>query len=566
MSGIGADPSPASIDRELARAESRKRRTRLILAASALFAVVGVVVLQLARAHRQKRVLYAAWNEAAGCLFGGALEPGESASLRLRAIKLGAVGEPDGTWPARCADGLATLHYTLVKQDKGDELAKHAHKLMTELQTGHGAANLSYPVDQLVAAAAALGLSATDVDLPAEKPPRPLEAPNITTLSLDARLTEIAFGAHAISADRWPGDELSLLLNDDTIDAPPILCTFDATGPEGRCRKITGPAASAEELRLGGTGAAGAPPLLFARAISEDVVFRSDTGQEVTRGNLQTAWIGKDGHVAIATGPIDDEAGTFELLTQRRPGAPVSRHPLGPKDFEATTLTNWAVAHGLFVLQSVVIDEDAEEPPTPRLRSQRLPTEAPAAGFVDAGELDWVNAPMSFCAAGDLVGLALGTSSGYLALHREGRWSAPQHMERLGNVVQCREEAVLLHDFGAIRACDARGCKDAHLEDADFGPLSPVRPRRTVLGDKLLGVAESEVRQGIRFVYGAGEQQLLFDDLVRGGEVQVNSTVSGTRIFSRARFAVITLFTEGGVFAFYVGRDGEPEPARLTFR
>lgn len=565
MSDVGADPSPASIDRELARAESRKRRTRLILAASALFAVVGVVVLQLARVHRHKRVLRAAWSDAAGCLFGGPLEPGQSASRRLRSIKLNVAGIEGSTWPARCADPLATLHYTLVKQKKGDELKKHAHKLMTELQSGHGAANLSYSVDQLVAFAAELGLSASDIDLPAEQPPTPVEAANISTLSLDARLTEVALGAHAISADRWQGAELSLLLNDDKLDAPPILCTFDASGPEGRCRTIGGAAASADELRLGGTGEPGAPPLLFARAISEDVVYRSDTGKEVTRGNLQTAWIRKDGYVAIATGPIDDEIGTFELL-QQKPGNALTRHPLGPQDFDATTLTNWAVVHGLFVLQSVTVDENAEEPASPRLRSQKLPTDDPKASFVDAGELDWVNAPMSFCAADGLVALAFGTSSGYLAVHREGRWSPPRRMERLGNVVQCRDDAVLLHDFGAIRACDARACKDAKLEDADFGALTHVRPRRTVLGDKLLGVAESDVRQGIRYVYGAGEPQLLFDDLERGGEVQVNSTVSGTRIFSRARFAVVTLFTEGGVFAFYVGTDGRPVPARITWR
>ena len=564
---VGADPSPESIDRELARAEASKRRTRLIFAGSALFAVVGVVVLQLARSHQDERVLEKAWNDAAGCLFGGSVKPDEKASVRFRAIKLATAGKEERRkWPERCVDSLATLNHTLVQQKVGNDVANHAHKLMEELRKGHSTTNLSYAVDQLAESAAGVGLSLENIKRPEDKPPeKPASVWNITTLPESARLTDFAVAPHAVSSDRWAGADLNVLLREEGADDPPVLCTFVAGSPSAQCRKIAGPAAHAKELRLRGTHDQRVSPLLFGREMGQDIVFRSDTGEEVTRGNIQTAWLADTGYVALATGPIDDEVGTFELLQQPRPGAALTRHKLGPDNFNATTVMNWAVAYGQFVLQSVLVDEEAEERELPRFRSQPLPATDPENGWRDVGELDWVNAPMHFCASQKALVLKVGTRSGYLVFFQEGGWGTPSRRERLGSVVQCQNGKMLLHDFGPIRACDPSGCTDAGLTDASFGDLAVVRTRRTVLGDKLIGIAESEIREGIRYVVGTGEVHLLFDDLVRQGEVQTNSTISGTRIFSRDGFAVALLFSEDGVIAIYFGADGKPKPAKVSW-
>jgi hypothetical protein len=151
-------------------------------------------------------------------------------------------------------------------------------------------------------------------------------------------------------------------------------------------------------------------------------------------------------------------------------------------------------------------------------------------------------------------------------MFHDNRWSVPLYQERLGNIVECRGDAVLLHDFGPIRRCDATTCQSAELIDADFGDLEVVSPRRTVLGNQLLAVAESNTRGGIRYVQGDQTPGVLLDDLVRNREVQVNSTVSGTRIFSRPGFAVVTLFTDSGVFAFYFADGQAPVPAQIRWQ
>lgn len=567
---VGGDPSPESIDRELARVERNKRRTRIIFAASALLAIVGVVVLQLARTYQAKRVLRTAWDEAAGCLFGGPLDPDERASLRFRRIKL-AVDETEKLkrrYPERCIAPLATLHHTLIKQDKKSELAKHVHKLKAELEQGHGLKNLSYVIDQLAESARASELSVDDIPRPDDDaPPEPIVTWDITTVGSAARLTDAPLGAHAVSSDKWPGAVLNLLLHDPKADVPPVLCRFDDGGPDASCRELGGAAARGKELRLAGTADRRAAPLLFGRALSQDVVFRSDTGEEITRGAIQTAFVAEDGYVAMTTAPLDDDIGTFELLEQTR-GEPVRRLGFGPDDFGATTITNWAVAYGQLVIQTVVVDDDLpedEDPELPKMRARSLPVLAAGkAELTEVGALDWVNAPLSFCASQEALAMKVGTRAGYLTFFDGRGWSMPSRHERLGNVVGCRGTSVLLHDFGPIRACDAKACKDAGLMDASFGDFSHVRARRTVLGDKLLAVAESEERRGLRYVHGDGEVSMLFDDLVRQGEVQVNSTVSGTRIFSREGFAVALLFTEEGVVAIYFGPDGRAQPAKVS--
>jgi hypothetical protein len=536
------------------------------LAGSAVIAIAGVVALQLARSHRSEQVLQTAWNDAAGCLFGGPLEEGERGSVRFRGIKLAVTGTDD-KWPERCADALATLHHALIKQNKESELAKRAHALMQELVKGHGLKNLSYLVDEIVDAATAMGLSTKEIPRPDDDPPPEPEQPwNISTLPAEARLTEVAMGAHAVSADRWPGVDLHLLFDDAKAEIGPIVCTFRRAGPSADCIRIAGAARSGSELRLGGTSDTAAAPLLFGREMGQDVVYRADTGAEVARGNIQTAWIAGDGYVAMTTGPTD-EAGSFELW-QHRPDEGLTKRAVGPDDLKATTLDTWAAAYGQLVVLAATESDDEEEgePEPPLIHALSLPASQSTGSFSPVGTIDYRSPTLSFCASDEQLTLKLGNRSGYLTFFAGDRWSQPARYERLGALVQCRDDHVLLHDFGPIRACGAKGCKEAGLADASFGDLSVVRSRRTVLSNALLGIAETKSRQGVRFVHGEGEVKVLFDDLVRRGEVQVNSTLVGTRIFSRAGFAVVILFTEDGVAAIHFDEKGTPRPAKITWK
>src|SRR5690606_35726189 len=142
------------------------------------------------------------------------------------------------------------------------------------------------------------------------------------------------------------------------------------------------------------------------------------------------------------------------------------------------------------------------EQPAPKLRALTLPVNDLKRSFVEEGDLDWVNAPFSFCASQTSLALQVGTRRGYLSFFDGKAWSTPEAQERLGALLQCRDNTILLHDFGPIRACDAKDCKDAGLTDAVFGDLDLVRSRRTVLADSVLGIAESDMRQGLRFVHG----------------------------------------------------------------
>src|SRR5262249_3945281 len=152
---------------------------------------------------------------------------------------------------------------------------------------------------------------------------------------------------------------------------------------------------------LGGSAEEGAAPLVFA----EDGVYRSDGGARVFAGRVLSAYAKKDGYVALVTDSLDAEGDGFQLLQQAAPGAEPSHVEMGAELMtqKLDQILPRAVVFGLLVGPVVPQkreekdrpkDAPAEEEGLPRLLYQPLPAERPAASFVDAGVLDWLQAPL----------------------------------------------------------------------------------------------------------------------------------------------------------------------------
>jgi hypothetical protein len=93
------------------------------------------------------------------------------------------------------------------------------------------------------------------------------------------------------------------------------------------------------------------------------------------------------------------------------------------------------------------------------------------------------------------------------------------------------------------------------------------------VGGRILAVALTEERGGLRFRHAAGKRladkgqdRVLFDDLVRDGVVGKDSVILGMHLLGRGRFAVLLLSTPAGLYAVRFDAKGQPSPAKITHR
>jgi len=577
---LGA-PSLDSIDQLERDSKNNKRRAALVLFAviPTLTAVVGGAWWYFGEQAADEAIA-TAWNDASACLVGTPLAQGDKASLRMRAIQLAAVHserdrKTDTRWPGRCGDQLATLFEALRKhgRDSGGTqgLAARAEQLAVQLRKTDVMNDVSGEVDGLFDAAAAEGLSAEPASLQIPTP-EPAQGFNLDTLPASARISGLQYTLDNVSSTPMVGTEIHALVYDRKVDPKPILCTFGASGAD-RCRDLGGELVDKSGLRLSATVDDGASPLVLAGRAGEDGVYRSDGAfAKITTMAVQSAYVAKDGYVALAGFAQDAKTGQFDLVQQAGDGAPITTTPLTPEMFGSDTYQVHRVQLLWGKLMAQVLDGNKDDVHA-RLVYVDLPLhDKSVKGKVhDIGEINWLNAGIFGCRTHETTVVGVGISQGFLTFLEGDRWSKPVALDAVPRAIGCTAgEAVFTGAMGDQQRCTPAGCQFVDGVVPSYEPFSVKQSYWADLEGKILSVASTGRRGGLRYRLATGKNlgapgadQLLFDDLIRDGEVQKDSSVLGMLLAGRGRYAVTLLTTPKGVYALRFDASGKPKPANI---
>jgi len=570
-------PSQDAVEMLQADARAKKRRAMLVMfvALPVLIAAIGGGWWYSSSAAASEQ-LQTAWDQASACLVGAPLEKGERASLRMRAIQLTAVNserdvEADGRWPSRCADPVASVHEALRKQggnEPGKGLLAASERFAPKLRKAGVMNDLSAEADTFFEAAAERKLVAQPFSLSVPTP-QPAKAFNIDTLPAGAQISSLQHTLDSVSSTPMVGTEIHALVYDKKVEKTPVLCTFRRDGAN-RCRKLGGPLAGKSGLRLGGTVDEGASPLVLAGRKGDAGIFRSDGALEkITELTTQSAYVAKNGYVAITGYALDRKRGKFKLLQQAAPGAKLTTTTLRPKHApgKAYQLHRWGLLWGKLIVQALYKDGDQT---VAKLLYANLPiTDKPK--LHEIAKLNWTNAKVFGCRAANTMVVGVGVHSGFFTFFENDKWSSPVKIPGISGALSCHSgEAVLTSGYGGQDRCTPAGCKVHDGVAPKFEPFK-IRDRFwTDLKGKVLAVASTDERGGMRYRWSTGVNlavrggdQVLFDDLIKDGKVQEESTLLGMLLAGRGTFAVVLATTPKGVYALRFDADGSPKPATI---
>jgi hypothetical protein len=144
-------------------------------------------------------------------------------------------------------------------------------------------------------------------------------------------------------------------------------------------------------------------------------------------------------------------------------------------------------------------------------------------------------------------------------------------IDSLSDAFGCTDgEAVFSSSYGAQQRCTPAGCRDIDGAASTYEPFKVKQSFWADLNGKVLNVASTERRGGLRYRYSDGKNlgdvgadKILFDDLIKDGKVQTDSTLLGLLLGGRGRYAVALMTTPKGVYALRFDADGKPTPATI---
>jgi hypothetical protein len=515
-----------------------------------------------------------AWGAVSRCVLGAPLATGERASVRARRVRLAALASNASTqladaWPARCAhatDALSRAARADARPD-AEEVARAADALGYAIAS-IPAPEIGEPIEALARAVEAAGITpTTSGDLVVA--PDPVSALAISDFDADAALAPTAVPLDAIESDRVSAGDLRMLVPGSDADEKPRSCTSLSAGASLRCAPIAAPR---HVVHFAGAAEDGVAPLVVSNDGGTSAVFRGDTGEEVgAHRDFFGGLAKKDGFVAMLGWNRGEES--FELariLTSGRRSA--MYYPL-------RIIYDSQIA----LLADEMVWLDASEVHARRVLDDDVPaTEERSLGTVrDASVRGEV---MHACMGGEgaLHLLVRADGGDRIATSLNGAWSDLRTLHASGGTLSCAGATAYLaratldadDERGvtgafALETCGADGCA---LESADAESLfrrdapaaRPARPSDVAiaeLGGKLLVVwrsPEGAMRMRLAPVRGlaTANDQVVFDDRIRDGRVERESTLVGMRLFSRPGFAIALIATTNGVHALRIDATG----------
>lgn len=578
------------------------------------FAIGGValVVLLAGGGFGLSRYLNAKANEAVGtswsalsrCMLGDPLAAGEKPSLRFRAIQLSAMtqaevsrapanGEP---WPNRCAKHAHVLRESLIEASRAEkdqkDLAFWAEKLGIALKDdGSYMADLSEAVDQAWAQAAKAQLQqAAATDTPA--PPAPAKALTVDSLAATPGLAKSAVEMKSVQAELNPGANLRILIEDKELPNSPAICTFNAGEQSARCEGLSADiGALGKGFRLWGSADDEADALVFSGKNGSDGVYRAESGDKIAAATTYGGYAAKDGVSALLTW---DDASRQLRLVRKSVGKPAVVSPylpdpkirIGNPYYDSQLLWNQLVVRGVnrhneLWLAASELSDSGVGPMT------EIGTLSEGGVAEKSGEEP---PQLSGCrVAKALVARARGERSEFLSFFVQGRWTKPVTVPFVGGTLSCRKaeasitrvapsssdsalEGTISHARCTPAACQSETLK---LEQFLKGELNLAPKVLLAAGDldgKLLVVWGAAEVGGLRMRLAPADKIakapdiILYDDLVKQGQIQKTSTLSDARLFTRERFAILLLTTTSGTFALRIEPDGKYAPVKFDWQ
>lgn len=576
---------------------AKRRRRLLLIGAAVTAAVAGVVafgVLRYLSAQAATRVVES-YGGLSQCLLGDPLKEGEKASVRYRAIQLGALTNADATrasgqpgWPERCAIYAHQLNESLSQTDLGEAggkpLVDSAKALAEALeQKDSYFADLSAPLDKAFEDARAAGIAlAPPADVPA--PPTPTIAFDVDSVGPAARMSKEQLELGGLVVERHTSGTIRLLAGAEARKAEPSLCTFRRKS--ATCVPLAKPIADAASagLSLASSADEEAPTLVFAGGGASGIL-RSDTGApfeamkslggHVALDGFTTALVLDGDRLALLRSDGDDVA--------KSAASPGLRLKVHRPELDAQLLWGHVlfVTHddGALALAAAPVDakrglgEVSEVGPLAKLPVKAI--EAATAARIDG------------CHSGETIvaRVAAGEAS-YLSFRIGDRWSKPLKAAPVGGTLSCHhKEAAITHVASqggtavtsAItqQTCTPTACQSQSVVVADVlsgeAGLAPTGEISAVgLGSRVLFVWQAGQRGGLRMRLAAPNElakapdTVLFDGHVDGGAVVAQSTVLTHRVLAAEEFALVLVNTPRGVFVLRVAEDGKVTPENLT--
>ncbi len=577
--------------------DSAGRRRKFLLGGVVLLAVLGAGGYGLARYMNAKTTerVGTSWVALQGCLLGDALKPGEKPSLRFRAIQLSAMTQADVArvsagaepWPDRCARHAHELREALVASSRTQEgradLGSWSAKLATALRSGVAfQQDLSDVIDRTWERAAQEGLSAVGGTAPAVPPPPPASPLTVDMLRDVKPIVKGAADLKTLALETHPASVVRFLFEDKEGPDRYLLCSVSAANATGSCSALPASVvASPVGLQLLGTADDDADVLLFAGKRGSEGVFRSGSGERVEAVTSLGGYAAKDGFVALLG--YDESTRRLELV--RKTGAsPAQKLPVVPDlkladpTRDAALLWNHIVYRGANSfnetwLGSVDVRAAPAGPGTP----------APIGVLAEPGPSQPdPDAPFEITgcrSSGLTVARVRGKQSEFLSFLVGDRWTKPVQVVGYGGVLNCRKADASLTRVDIPRS---EGMLSAVITQTRCTP-AVCSTESITLGDLLKGeltlapvasILAAELDGKLSVVWTGGERgglrmrlapikdiakvpdHVLFDDLVKDGQVQKTSTISDLRLVSREKHAVLFLSTQAGTFALRIDRDG----------
>ncbi|MEZ4311262.1 MAG: hypothetical protein R3F14_24740 [Polyangiaceae bacterium] len=596
-------PAPESID--AITADRKKRRARLLVGAVVTLVVVGGGGFGLVRYQEaeQEKAVATAWSAMSRCVVGGDLPEAERPSQRFRNLQLVAMAMSDAervlegspkAWPMSCAPLAHTVHEVLRTGSMGEpgkELATSAEAHAKALDEAASFSNdLTNLVDQTFDRAREAKLR-TIVGVAAPAAPMPQAPLTATFLGTVEPLSRASFTLAGAFTDAHPAGALRVLVEEKGVERAPFLCTFDPKEATASCKTLPPSLAQGHGLRLLGTADDDSAPLVFAGERGTAGIYRADTGVKVGAMYSYGGYAKADGSSAV----LGYSGHEHDLLIARRTAeGPVPRTRI-EVDFELGNLY-----YSSQLLWNAMLLRGVNKQKERRLYAATL--DFRGEPFKDLGSVGILPEPGLITGSADepphiagcrskeaMVVRVRGYENDFMSFQIGGKWTPPISPDVPGGILSCHgTEAVITRLEQAASTstwktsvaqcnCTSAGCVGGRVQmekflkgHYEFAPKDN-HVDAVDLDGKLLVVWAAGERGGVRMRLAKvdqieqAEDIILFDDLVRDGQVGKLSTLFDLRLFSRDGFAVLLLNTVAGVHALRIDPGGKVAPVTVKW-
>jgi hypothetical protein len=382
---------------------------------------------------------------------------------------------------------------------------------------------------------------------------------------------------------------LRFLVEDKEVPNSPFICTVNAAQPAAKCSSLSADVASTQHgFRLLGTADDDADPLVFAGKNGAEGVFRAQSGEKVDAATTYGGYAAKEGMTSLLTW---DEASRQLRLVRKPAGKARSMTPatgepkvtVGNPYYDSQLLWNQLVFRGLNHFKELWLAAAEVSTGEPAVGAVSEIGQIAEGGVADKpGEASIPQ--ISGCrVAKALVVRARGERSEFLSFFVAGRWTKPVQAPGVGGTLSCRKaeaaitrvelakgdnslETAIVHHRCTPAACQADNIKMDQFLKGEVG----LAPKALVLAadvdGKLVVVWGAGDYGGIRMRVAPPDKiskapdVILFDDLIKDGQVQKASTLFDAKLYSRERFGVLVLSTSGGTFLIRIDSEGKYAP------